>query len=158
MSTRTVVAAIIPPCASCAHGISVGSISSVSSPRTESYATRPSGTCVSATGVYSSVSASARPNPVIATTPASPASAVSASATTAVLLRLLMLDEGAIVELGDGLLQLGLRVHDDRAVPRHGFFERLARHQQESDALIAGLHGDLVTAIEQYERAVAGLL
>src|SRR5262245_24582404 len=67
-------------------------------------------------------------------------------------------DESPIAQLGDRLLQLGLGVHHDRAIPRNRLLDRLARDQQEPDALVAGLHRDLVPAVEQHERAVAGAL
>ena len=47
-----------------------------------------------------------------------------------------------------------LRVHHDRAVPRHRLLERLARDQEEPHAVVAGLHRDLVAAVEEHERAV----
>ena len=53
------------------------------------------------------------------------------------------------------LLKLLVRVHHDRAAPGDRLFERLAGDEQETDALIAGLHDDLVAAIEEYERAIA---
>ena len=52
-----------------------------------------------------------------------------------------MLDERAALQLVVRLLQFFSRVHHDGPVPGHGLFERLARHQQEPDALIAGLDG-----------------
>src|SRR3954466_5893522 len=71
---------------------------------------------------------------------------------------LFMFDEGSIAKLRNGLLQFGLRVHHDRAVPGDRLFERLARNQKKSDALVAGLDSDLLTGIEQNERTVAGHL
>ena len=62
------------------------------------------------------------------------------------------------MQLRKGLLQLGLRVHHDRAVPCDRLLDRLAGHEQEADAFVAGLHRDLVAAVEQHERAIAGLL
>src|SRR5262245_22498529 len=67
-------------------------------------------------------------------------------------------DERPIAQLGDRLLQLGLGVHHDRAIPSNRLLDRLARDQQEPDALVAGLDRDLVAAVEQHERAVAGAL
>src|SRR5262245_27113243 len=67
-------------------------------------------------------------------------------------------DERPIAQLSDRLLQLGLGVHDDRAIPRNRLLDWLARDQQEPDALVAGLDRDLVSAVEQHERAVAGAL
>src|SRR6185312_4892828 len=67
-------------------------------------------------------------------------------------------NKSAVLQFGNGLAQLGLRVHDDRAVPGDRFLDRLARYQQEADAFFAGLHRDLVAGIEQHERAVANRL
>src|SRR5262245_4726892 len=67
-------------------------------------------------------------------------------------------DERPIAQLSDRLLQLGLGVHDDRAIPRNRLLDWLARDQQEPDALVAGLDRDLVSAVEQHERAVTGAL
>ncbi len=53
--------------------------------------------------------------------------------------------------------ELFLGVHDDGAVPRHGFLKRLARDEQESDAVVARLHRHFVAAVEQDERSVVGL-
>src|SRR5580704_8717399 len=61
-------------------------------------------------------------------------------------------------QLTERLLQLGLRVHHDRPMPGDGLFDRFARHQKEANSLIAGLHRYLVAAVEQYERAIAGLI
>src|SRR5689334_23649803 len=73
--------------------------------------------------------------------------------------RLLLLpDERAVAQLAHRLVQFGLRVHHDRPVPGDRLLDRLARHQQEADALLAGLHRDLVAAVEHDQRAVAGLL
>ncbi len=63
-------------------------------------------------------------------------------------------NEAASVELGEGLANLLLRVHDDGAVPGYGLFNRLAGDEQEADAFGAGLDGDLVAAIEEDERVV----
>src|SRR6201996_9278431 len=65
-------------------------------------------------------------------------------------------DKRPLPELGEGLLQLGLRVHHDRAVPGDRLLDRLAGDEQEADALFAGLHRHFVAAIEQNERAIAG--
>src|SRR6476646_7385533 len=56
-----------------------------------------------------------------------------------------ILDEGAVAQLGYGLLKLRLRVHHDRSVPGDRFLDRFAGHEQEANALVACLHGDLVT-------------
>src|SRR5579864_8123351 len=69
-----------------------------------------------------------------------------------------LLDERAGVQLVEGLLQLGLGVHDDRAVPGDRLADRLAGDQQKADAVVAGLHRRLVAGVEQNQRAVAGLL
>jgi hypothetical protein len=55
-------------------------------------------------------------------------------------------------------LQLGLRVHNDRSVPGHGLFERLPRDEQKPYSFLARLDGDLIAAVEQDERAIAGAL
>jgi fluoroacetyl-CoA thioesterase len=65
------------------------------------------------------------------------------------------LDERSVAQLGDRLLEFGLRVHHDRPVPRDRLLDRLAGDQQESDAVLASLDGDLVAAIEQHQGAVA---
>ena len=67
---------------------------------------------------------------------------------------LFVADEGAILQLAHGLAQFGLGVHDDGAIPRHRLLERLARDEQEADALRAGLHHDLVAAVKEHERMV----
>src|SRR6185295_2334074 len=64
------------------------------------------------------------------------------------------LDERPGAHLRHRLTQLGVRVHDDRAVPRDGLFDGLAGHEKESDALVARLHGDFVAAVEEDERTV----
>ena len=56
-----------------------------------------------------------------------------------------ILDEGAVAQFGYGLLKLRLRVHHDRSVPGDRFLDRFAGHEQEANALVACLHGDLVT-------------
>src|SRR5581483_10973375 len=67
-------------------------------------------------------------------------------------------DERPGVQLVEGLLQLGLGVHDDRAVPRDRLADRLAGNEQEADAVVAGLHRHLVAGVEQNQRAITGLL
>src|SRR5580658_9895619 len=67
---------------------------------------------------------------------------------------LLMPDEFARLQFVHRLLQLGLRVHHDRPVPRHRLLERLAADKQEANPLRPGLHHDLVAAIEENERVV----
>ncbi len=68
-----------------------------------------------------------------------------------------VVQERPAFQLFEGLTQLLLRVHDDGAVPGHGLLERLARDQQEADAVFAGLDRDFVAAIEEDQRAVIGL-
>src|ERR1700756_5158516 len=65
------------------------------------------------------------------------------------------LDERAVVQFGEGLPQLGLGVHYDRAVPRYRLLDRLARDQEEPDALLAGLDRHLVAAIEHHQRTIS---
>ena len=57
-------------------------------------------------------------------------------------------DEGAVLQLGDRLLQLGLSVHHDRPIPGDRFLDRLTRDKQKPDAFVAGLDRDFVTAVE----------
>src|SRR5215510_16240579 len=52
------------------------------------------------------------------------------------------LDERAAPQLVVGALQLLLRVHHDRPLPRYWFLQRLSRHQQEPHALFACVDGD----------------
>src|SRR5947209_12445301 len=69
-----------------------------------------------------------------------------------------VLQECSLLEFLVGLLELFLRVHDDRAVPGYGLLERLPRNQEEADAVVTGLHRNLVAPVEQHKRAVVGLL
>src|SRR5437899_1024881 len=69
-----------------------------------------------------------------------------------------MFDEVTGLQLGHRLTQLLLRVHDDWAIPRYRFLDRLTRHQQEPDTLIAGLNGDFVSAVEKHQRVIAYLV
>src|SRR3989442_6088670 len=41
---------------------------------------------------------------------------------------------------------------------RHRLLQRLTRNQQEPNALVPGLHRDLVAAVEEHQRAVVGHL
>src|ERR1051325_8742077 len=70
------------------------------------------------------------------------ARALTSSIATSVLVKSLgtLFDEGAGAQLVLREPQLLRRVHDDRAIPRHRFLERLARHQQEANPLVAGAH------------------
>src|SRR3984957_10916893 len=68
---------------------------------------------------------------------------------------MLMLNELSGLQFGHRLPQLLLSVHYDRSVPCDRLFDRLARHQQETDTLVAGLDGDLVAAVEQHQRVIA---
>ena len=67
-------------------------------------------------------------------------------------------DKRTAAQLGERLLQFGLRVHHDRAVPGDRLLDRLARHEEEANAFVAGLHRHFVAAVEDDERPVAGLL
>src|SRR5690242_10113475 len=64
-------------------------------------------------------------------------------------------DERAVAQLAHRLLQFRLRVHHNRPIPGHRFLDRLAGDQQETDTMLARLHGDFVAGIEQNQRAVA---
>jgi len=70
-------------------------------------------------------------------------------------LRSTVLDESSIPQLSDRPLKLLLRIHHDRPIPCDRFLDRLARHQQEADALVAGLHHDLVAAVKEHQRVIA---
>src|SRR5579862_6641399 len=70
----------------------------------------------------------------------------------------ILADESAVAQLCESLLQLGLAVHHDRSIPGDRFLDRLARYQKEANALVAGLHGDFIAAVEQDQRTIAGLL
>src|SRR5690348_10606927 len=69
-----------------------------------------------------------------------------------------MLDEAAVIQFGNGLAKLLLGVHHDGAIPSHGFFDRLAGYQQESDALAASLHHDLVSAVKEHQGVIADIV
>src|ERR1700683_1166688 len=69
-----------------------------------------------------------------------------------------MFDEPASLQFGHCLAQLLLRVHYDRPVPGHRLFDRLPRHQQKTNPLVAGLNHDLVTAVEQHQRVIADIV
>ena len=62
-----------------------------------------------------------------------------------------MFNERAGVQFRNCLAELLLRIHDDRTVPGHRFFDRLTGDQQESNAVRTGLHADLVSAIKEDE-------
>lgn len=66
-------------------------------------------------------------------------------------MNLTVLDELAGLQFVHGLTQFRLRVHHDRAVPSHRFFNRLTRDQQEPDPLIASLNHDFISSVEQYQ-------
>src|SRR5262245_53812346 len=67
-----------------------------------------------------------------------------------------LLDERPVLQLAIRAPQFVLSVHHDRPVPRDRLLDRLAGDEQETDALLARLHGDLVARVEQHERAIAG--
>src|SRR5580693_2516037 len=66
----------------------------------------------------------------------------------------LFLEKGSFFQFVEGLPELFLRVHYDRPVPGYGFFERLARHQQEAYSFIPCLHLHFVATVEEHQRAV----
>src|SRR5581483_6448490 len=93
--------------------------------------------------------------------PRAPGAARPAAAEPAAPVRALRsaaLDEGAVAQLAHRLLQLGLGVHDDGAVPGHRLLDRLTGDEQEANALLAGLDRHLLAAVEEHERAVARAL
>src|SRR5205809_1001178 len=65
-----------------------------------------------------------------------------------------MLDERAVLELFDRLLDLPAAVHHDRTPPRNRLVERLARHQEEPRRRVAGLHPDRIAILEDDEVTV----
>ena len=69
-----------------------------------------------------------------------------------------MLDERAALQFCHGLPQLRLCVHNDRTVPRYRLLDRLAGHQEKTDAFLAGLNGNLIATIEQNERVIPGVV
>lgn len=64
---------------------------------------------------------------------------------------LLRFQEGTFFEVTEGIAELFLRVHYNRAVPRDGFFEGLAGNQQEADAIVARLDHHFIASIENDE-------
>src|SRR5688500_4864494 len=48
-----------------------------------------------------------------------------------------VLDERPVLQFRVRLLQLVAGVHDDGTIPRHGIFERPARHEQETNPFIS---------------------
>src|SRR2546430_16214401 len=69
-----------------------------------------------------------------------------------------MLDELAVRQLGVRVPQLGLGAPADRPAPRAGLLERPTGAEQKPNPGLASLHGDLIARIEQYERAISGVL
>lgn len=66
-----------------------------------------------------------------------------------------MSDERPLSDLGERLLQLGLRIHHDRPAPCHGLFEGLTRDEEEPDARGSRVYGDFIAPIEQDQRMIA---
>ena len=58
-------------------------------------------------------------------------------------------EERPILQLAIGCLDLFLSVHNDGAMPGHRLLQRLAGDQQKPDAVLPGLHLNLVTRVEQ---------
>ena len=71
-----------------------------------------------------------------------------------ILARRLGIEERPLAQFLERLAELLLRVHHDRAVPGDGLLERLSRDEKEPNPVVAGLHLDLVAAVEEHERAV----
>src|SRR5204863_146690 len=65
-----------------------------------------------------------------------------------------MLDERAVLELFDRLLDLLAAVHHDRTPPGNRLVERLTRHQEEPRRRVAGLHPDRIAILEDDEVTV----
>ncbi len=55
------------------------------------------------------------------------------------------------------LLQLRLRVHDDWAIPRNGLLQGFPGHQQKANPILTRLHLNMISAVEENERAVVRL-
>src|SRR5215472_6343552 len=66
------------------------------------------------------------------------------------------IEEGAAVEFVEGLAEFRLRVHDDGSVPGDRLFERLARDEEEAEAVIASLNHHFVATVKEHEGAVLG--
>jgi hypothetical protein len=62
-----------------------------------------------------------------------------------------LLDKCAVLEIGHRMPQLLLRVHHDGAIPCDRLLNRLARYQQEPNALRSRLYRNLVAAVEQHQ-------
>src|SRR5258708_637398 len=88
----------------------------------------------------------------------SPAMTVGERTVTARAPRFTLRDKGPVGGVCNRLLQLGLGVHHDRPVPGDRLADRLAGDKQEPDALVAGLDGNVVAAVEDDQRPVTGLL
>ena len=58
-----------------------------------------------------------------------------------------MFNELAALQIGHCLTDLLVGVHDDRAVPRDWFFNRLSRDEEETHPFIACLNDNLIAAI-----------
>src|SRR5450755_3785975 len=67
-----------------------------------------------------------------------------------------ILQEFSALQFVEGLAQLLLRVHHNRAVPGYWLFQWLSGDEQEANPLISRLHRDLIAAIEEHERAIVG--
>src|SRR5207237_8060586 len=65
-----------------------------------------------------------------------------------------MLDERAVLELFDRLLDLPAAVHHDRTPPGNRLAERLTRHQEEPRRRVAGLHPDRTATLAAHGMTV----
>jgi len=63
-------------------------------------------------------------------------------------------DKGAVLQIPHRFSQLFTGIHDNRPMPRHGLFQRFARHQQETHALLTRLNRDFVASIKLNQRPV----
>src|SRR5262245_19178591 len=70
---------------------------------------------------------------------------------------LFMFQKCALLEFAECQPEFGLRIHDDWTIPGDWLLQRLPRHQQESDPVLTPSDNNLVSSIEQYERAVVDL-
>src|SRR5438876_12286062 len=65
-----------------------------------------------------------------------------------------MLDERAVLELFERLLDIPAAVHHDRTPPCNRLGERLTRHEEEPPARVAGLQPNRIAILEDSEMSV----
>ena len=60
------------------------------------------------------------------------------------------LQEVALLQLAVSLLEFLLGVHHNRAIPGDRFLEGLARDEEKTDSILAGLDFNFIAAVEEY--------